>query len=105
MTDQRRPDETGPTVFLASGREDDDPAALWTALLAVAHEDGDAEPPPDGPQAWAKHGLDASVQRMRSLLDAGCDRTLVVPVGVVDVADDTDDDDPARTAWQLLRSP
>ena len=41
VTDPRRPGETEPTVLLASGRADDDPAGLWTALLAVAQGDGD----------------------------------------------------------------
>lgn len=99
MTDPRRPAEPEPTVLVASGREDDDPAALWTALLAVAQGDGDTAAPADGPTAWAEHGVDASVERMERLLEAGYDRILVVPVGVLEVPNDADDH-VARSAWQ-----
>ena len=98
MTDPRRPLETEPTVLLASGRADDDPAGLWTALLAVAQGDND-QVPADGPRAWAEQGVNATVERMQSLLAGGFDRVLVVPVGVLDLSDDGDDR-AAPSAWQ-----
>jgi hypothetical protein len=99
VTDPSRPDEAEPTVLVASGRADDDPASLWTALLAVAHGDGEADVAAHGPVAWAEHGIEASVERLQSVLGAGYDRILVVPVGVLDVPCDTDDR-AARSAWQ-----
>ena len=98
MTDPRRPDGTEPTVLLAAGRSDEDPAALWTALLAVAQDDDGPETPAEAPAAWAERGIDASIERMRWALGAGRDRILVVPVGVLDGPDA--DDEVARTAWQ-----
>jgi hypothetical protein len=89
-------------VLLASGRASDDPAALWTALLGVAQGDEETEPPADGPTAWAEQGVEASVERMQSLLGAGQDRILVVPVGVLGGPDDVADqaDEATRSAWQ-----
>jgi len=98
VTDPRRPGGTEPTVLVASGRAEDDPAAIWSALLAVAQDDGGWETPPDGPSAWAEHGVDASVERMRSVLESGYDRILVVPVGVLGGPDDTDVT-AAASAW------
>jgi hypothetical protein len=86
-------------VLLASGRADDDLAALWTALLAVARGDTQPDMAADGPTASAEHGVDAAVERMRSALGAGSDRILVVPVGVLDVPYDADDR-AASPAWQ-----
>jgi hypothetical protein len=88
-------------VLLASGRADDDPAALWTALLTVAHGNGDTGSPGDGSSAWAEHGVDASVERMRAVLEAGDDRILVVPVGILDGPYDADDD----AAWSARQGP
>lgn len=99
MTDPRRPRETEPTVLVAAGRADDDPATLWTALLAVAQGDEEMETPADGPVAWAEHGIGASVDRMGSLLEAGHDRILVVPIGVLGGPDDARDQ-ASPSAWQ-----
>ena len=99
MTEPRQPGGAEPTVLLASGRADDDPSALWTALLAVARGDADSDPPAAGPAAWAEQGVDASIERMRSILSAGYDQILVVPVGLLDVRYDADHH-VARSAWQ-----
>ena len=44
MTDPSRPDRGGPTVLLAAGRREDDPVAVWAALLGVAREAVDRAP-------------------------------------------------------------
>lgn len=99
MIEPRRPGGTDPTVLIASGHADDDPAVLWAALLAIARGDGDTDPAADDPAAWAEHGVGASVERMRSILDAGYEQILVVPVGILDVPYDADDS-ATRSAWQ-----
>ena len=90
MTDQETSRGPEPTVLLASGQRGVDPAALWTALLEIASPDARVPAaPPDagagvgGLTVSAVTGIDASVARMRALLDGGHERLLVVPVGVV----------------------
>ena len=114
MTDAWRTDGTEPMILLAAGRREDDPAAVWTALLAVARgtdglgaaddlesisSDTGAEPAEfGGPVAWAERGIDAPVERMRSALRSGHDQILVVPVAVLD-GPDTPAGQAATPAW------
>ena len=92
-----------PTILIAAGRRDEDPAAVWTALLEMAKTGvgqgagtGEAEgaPPSRSLVAEAVAGVDASVARLRALLDDGYDRSIVVPMGVLDPAVDP-------LTWQL----
>ncbi len=102
MTDEASRHRTQPTILLAAGRGDDDPAALWTALLEVAPAAVDREQAHGpasaragssarlgggGPVVWAVTGIDGSVERMRAVLREGHDRLLVVPIGVLDTPD------------------
>jgi hypothetical protein len=86
-----------PTILIAAGRREDDPAAIWTALLEIAQMGSGqgAVPAPSGSTiAEAVAGVDASIARLRALLDHGYDRSIVVPVGVLDPAVDP-------LTWQL----
>lgn len=96
MTDPREgPIPAGPaavpTILIAAGRREDDPAAVWTALLEIAQTgSGQGEVPvwSGSTVAEAVAGVDASVARLRALLEDGYDRSIVVPVGVLDPAGD-----------------
>lgn len=102
MSHQASRHRTGPTILLAAGRGDDDAAALWTALLEAAPaaiEQEQVDEPASaraasgtrlgggGTGVWAVAGIDASVERMRAVLQEGHDRLLVVPIGVLDTPD------------------
>jgi hypothetical protein len=81
-----------PAILIAAGRREDDPAAVWTALLEIAqagYARGDPSTPSGSTVSEAVAGIDAAVARLAALLDSGYDRSIVVPVGVLDAATDT----------------
>jgi hypothetical protein len=80
-----------PTILIAAGRHEDDPAAVWTALLEIAQtgsEEGELPERSPSTVAEAVVGVDASVARLGALLEEGYDRSIVVPVGILDPAVD-----------------
>jgi len=87
------PDDS-PMILVAAGRREGDAAEIWTALLEIAPTAavrGDRPPEPvestgssGTAVAVAAAGIDAAVARMRSLLDGGHDRLVVVAAGALD---------------------
>jgi hypothetical protein len=80
-----------PTILIAAGRHEDDPTAVWTALLEIAQTgSGQGDVPARSPSTVAESfaGVDAAVARLGTLLDEGYDRSIVVPAGVHDPAAD-----------------
>jgi hypothetical protein len=81
-----------PGILVAAGRRDDDPAAVWAALLEIAHAGsaaGDAPSPSGSIVAETVTGIDTAVVRLADLLGDGYVRSIVVPVGVLDPATGT----------------
>jgi hypothetical protein len=80
-----------PTILIAAGRREEDPAAVWTALLEIARTgsgQGEVPVPSGSTVSEAVAGVDASIARLHALLDDRYDRLIVVPVGVLDPAVD-----------------